>query len=24
VAHAYRLDCDAIGCKCAVTTALAI
>jgi hypothetical protein len=24
VAHAYRLDCDAIGCKCAVTIALAI
>jgi hypothetical protein len=22
--HAYRLDCEAIGCRCAVTTAVAI
>jgi hypothetical protein len=24
LAHAYRLECDAIGCRCAVTTAVAI
>jgi hypothetical protein len=24
LAHTFRLDCDAIGCNCAVTTALAI
>jgi hypothetical protein len=24
LAHAYRLECDAIGCRCAVTTAAAI
>jgi hypothetical protein len=24
LAHVFRLDCDAIGCTCAATTALAI
>jgi hypothetical protein len=24
LAHAYRLDCEAIGCRCAVITAVAI
>ena len=24
LAHAYRIECDAIGCRCAVTTAAVI